>query len=317
MLAWPWTHIFGTSESGLRSLSALIGTATIPVAYWAGPRGCVAASRSEAAALAATNPYLLWWSQEAQAYALLVLAGGATFALFCRALRERGSNARLAYWALAAALALATHYFALFVVLPQAVWLVARHRGRAAIAVGGVAVAGAALLPLALRQRATGNAAWITDFPRTERIRQTVDAFFVSDIGPLSLRHRLLIPELLLVAVAVVLLVVRGGARERRGAGVALVVGGCGLLIPLVLSVVHVDYFFHRNLVAAWIPLAVVPTAGFAVGGGRLGISAALAAVCLVGVIGIATVDLEPRLQRARTGGGQLRSSLRAASPGS
>src|SRR2546423_411395 len=33
LLAWPWARAFGDSEVGLRSLSALFGVLTIPVAY--------------------------------------------------------------------------------------------------------------------------------------------------------------------------------------------------------------------------------------------------------------------------------------------
>ncbi|MFL5887068.1 MAG: hypothetical protein ACJ77M_18520, partial [Thermoleophilaceae bacterium] len=34
-LAYAWRHVFGASEVGLRSLSALIGTLTVPAAYYA------------------------------------------------------------------------------------------------------------------------------------------------------------------------------------------------------------------------------------------------------------------------------------------
>jgi len=33
-VAWVWARMFGTSEVGLRSLSALLGTITIPVGWW-------------------------------------------------------------------------------------------------------------------------------------------------------------------------------------------------------------------------------------------------------------------------------------------
>src|SRR3954453_20133185 len=36
VLAWVWRHFFGTGEAGLRSLSAVAGTAAIPVAWAAG-----------------------------------------------------------------------------------------------------------------------------------------------------------------------------------------------------------------------------------------------------------------------------------------
>src|SRR5215218_3444000 len=38
VVAWLWTKPFGTGEIGLRSLSALAGTATVPVAYAAAAR---------------------------------------------------------------------------------------------------------------------------------------------------------------------------------------------------------------------------------------------------------------------------------------
>src|SRR4051812_48655952 len=37
-LAWLWSRLFDTGEIGLRSLSALAGTALIPVTYLAGAR---------------------------------------------------------------------------------------------------------------------------------------------------------------------------------------------------------------------------------------------------------------------------------------
>lgn len=36
VLAWAWTQVVGTAEVGLRSLSALAGVATVPVAYLIG-----------------------------------------------------------------------------------------------------------------------------------------------------------------------------------------------------------------------------------------------------------------------------------------
>ena len=44
VLAWAWGNVFGTGEVGLRSLSALIGTAMVPVAYLVGARLSTGAS---------------------------------------------------------------------------------------------------------------------------------------------------------------------------------------------------------------------------------------------------------------------------------
>ena len=63
VVAWLWGSVFGLGEVGIRSLSALAGTATIPVAYGA---GAVLASRRAglvAAGLVAVNPFLVWYAQ--------------------------------------------------------------------------------------------------------------------------------------------------------------------------------------------------------------------------------------------------------------
>jgi uncharacterized membrane protein len=71
VVGWAWTHVFGLGEAGVRSLSALAGTATIPVAYAAGAALVSRRSGLIAAALVAVNPFLVWYSQEARAYELL------------------------------------------------------------------------------------------------------------------------------------------------------------------------------------------------------------------------------------------------------
>src|SRR5205085_12080443 len=102
-LAWLWTKLFGSGEVGIRSLSALLGTATIPVAWWAGRTLVVRAAGLGAAALVAFSPYMVWYSQEARAYALLVLLCAASVGFFAEALRARGGRA-VAWWAVVSAL---------------------------------------------------------------------------------------------------------------------------------------------------------------------------------------------------------------------
>ena len=128
VVAWLWSKLFGTGEVGLRSLSALFGTATVPLAYLAAARLATPRIGVTVAALAAVNPLLVWISQEARAYALLVLLATAAFAVFARLL-DRPAARGLALWALLSALALATHYFAIFVIAPQAAWLLWCVRG--------------------------------------------------------------------------------------------------------------------------------------------------------------------------------------------
>ena len=130
VLAWLWTQVVGTGEVGLRSLSALLGTATIVVVWALGRRLGGERAGLAAAALVAFNPMLVWFSQEARGYALLALLGALSALLWLRALERPRDGARaLLAWGAVAALALATHYYAIFLIAPQAAWLALRAPG--------------------------------------------------------------------------------------------------------------------------------------------------------------------------------------------
>ena len=108
VLAWLWAKVAGQGEVGLRSLPALLGTAAVP-ATWAAGRA-LASDRVGvvAAGLAAVSPLLVWYSQEARAYALLVLLAALSLWALPRALAELRPR-RVAAKAVLEALALATH----------------------------------------------------------------------------------------------------------------------------------------------------------------------------------------------------------------
>ena len=101
----------------------------VPVAFLLGAELNGRRTGIAAAALVAVNPMLVWYSQEARCYSLLVLLTSIALLFFLRALRS-DSGRDLAWWALASALALATHYFALFPVGAEAAWLLWRHAPR-------------------------------------------------------------------------------------------------------------------------------------------------------------------------------------------
>jgi mannosyltransferase len=85
LLAWPWSKLFGTGEVGLRSLSALFGTLTVPAAYLAAREFGSRRAGVIAALFVTLNPYLVWYSQEARSYALFALfsAWGCTSSPAC------------------------------------------------------------------------------------------------------------------------------------------------------------------------------------------------------------------------------------------
>ncbi len=122
VLAWGWAKAFGTGEFGLRSLSALFGAATVPVGYLIGRQLASRRTGLILAALLAFNPMLIWYSQEARSYALLVFFGALSMYFFVRSLQTRRGR-DLALWALTSALALCSHYFAVFAVAIEAAWL--------------------------------------------------------------------------------------------------------------------------------------------------------------------------------------------------
>ena len=149
VLAWADSRVLGTGAIALRLPSALAGVATVPVA-WA--IGCELAGRRAAlitAALVAVNPLFVWYSQEARVYALFVLTASLALLCFLRAERDP-TPGRMAAFALSGVLALASHYFAIFLLAPMAIWLLwGRATRRTALpAVGALTLAGLALLPL-------------------------------------------------------------------------------------------------------------------------------------------------------------------------
>jgi hypothetical protein len=240
---------------------------------------------------------MYYYSQEARAYALLILFSAVAFLCWQRALRIRDGRS-LALWAAASAVAVLTHYFAAFLFLPEAVVLIRRLGWRRVWApVGAVAVVGLALLPLAIRQRSDGKAKWIEESSLVTRVAETAKQFLVGLYGPAQIGTAVVSGLLVLGALA--LLLRRGEQRERDGARDAAIIAAAALAVPLLLAAGHlIDVFDGRNVIATWVPCAVVVAAGIgARGAGRVGaiLGGGLCAVSL-GVI-LAT-NLLPGYQR-------------------
>lgn len=297
VLAWLWSRPFGLSEAGLRSFSALAGTLTVPVAYDAGKQLVSKRAGLITAGLMATSPFLIWYSQEARAYALLGLLAAGSFALFVRLLR-RPSGRLMAAWALVSALALLTHYFAVFLVGPEALWLLVRTRPRshALLAVGGITAVAAALLPLAIHQAHEfhGKEGFLAT-PLHMRIASVPVQFL---LGPevTTGSKALLLAAGTAAVVTGLLFLLYGDRLALSAAGVALAIGGAAVLVPVALALAGLDYLDPRNLTATWLPLIVVPAAGFAVAP-RAGLFALITLVAVF-VVAVIAVDTTPNLQR-------------------
>jgi mannosyltransferase len=282
--AWFWTQVTGTSEVGLRSLSALAGVLTIPVAYFVGRELRGARAGILAAALVAVNPMLLWYSQEARAYALLGLFCALSL-LFCVRALQGGGRRDFTWWGVFSALALATHYFAVFPLIAEVVLLLWR-RGRAILSgLWIVGLAAALLAPLAYHQMSYGHAEWIGKFSLGHRLGETAITFVVGETGDIIGRAETPGPALLplaLVFISFVLLAVRGSREERRAAAIPLAVGACAIAVPLLLALGPggKDFVLARNLLPALVPLLLAVAIGLAVARARR-LGSAVAALLL------------------------------------
>ena len=296
-VAWVWARIFGYGEVGLRSFSALAGVAMIPVVFAAGAKLVSRRAGLIAAAFATCSPLLIWYSQEARSYQLLAFLAAASLLAFAHAL-ARPSPRSLAAWAIACALALATHYYAVLAVVPEAVWLLVVHRRRRAVQIGVavVGVCGLGLIPLAISQHGTGRANWIAHAPFGRRLGQIVPQFAAGFDGP---AHAVLEPvAIAIVVLSVLLLVTRSGGAPRRG---ALLAGGlalAGFVLSLLLVAGGFDDLLTRNMLAIWAPAALFVAGGLAAPRARVvGIVAAVA-LCGIGVLTAAGVAFDRDFQR-------------------
>ena len=299
LLAWADARVLGTGEIALRWPSALAGTATVPV-VWAIARELSSrrAVAITAAALVAVNPLFVWYSQEARAYALFVLLAALAMLCFLRAEREP-TPGRMAAFALSGSLALLSHYFAVFLLIPMALWLICQRRCRRAAlpAVGALAVVGLALTALIAAQGGHGTQ-WIGRWALSSRL-QAIPQYYLTDYYGASLGHSVE----LLVALPILLGVVFGlwrvlEPREERAVLLTLLIAAGGILTPILLVAFGADYLAPRNLVAAMIPVSVM--IALIVVSRRAGtVGMAFAALIALAFLAVSIdVELSPRLQR-------------------
>jgi hypothetical protein len=254
---------------------------------------------------------------------------------FLRARREP-TGRRLAAFAVTASLALLTHYFAAFLVIPMVLLLLEDHaltrgahdegsadgrgarpdgvrgdrpdrhdsvprglprRGPTLLAAGSIGAVGLALVPLAIAQGGHGSQ-WIGRWALSSRL-QAIPQYYLTGYAGSPLGHgiELLVALALLVGVALGLW--RGlEPRERRSAVLAAGLAACGVLLPILLVAFGADYLAPRNLVAAMIPLTAAIAVVMTAGRTRRAGPALLGVVAVAFLAITIDVNLSPRLQR-------------------
>jgi uncharacterized membrane protein len=316
-VAWVWARLFGYAEAGLRSLSAVAGVLVVPFSYGIAAKLISQRAGLVAAALTACNPFLIWYSQEARSYELLTLLTACALLAFVYA-RSAPSPRTLAPWVVASGLALATHYYAVVAIVPQALWLLFEHRRRRSvqIAFALVALCGLALIPLAISQNATGHTSWISHASLRLRLAQILPQFLLGTGAPLGKSLKWI--GFGLVLGALVLLAVRARQDERRP---VLVAGGlalAGFVLSLVMAAIGFDDLITRNVIALLVPLIVFVAGALSLSRARtLGVVIA-AALCAIGITAAIGVAADHNLQRPdwRTVARALGTEPPAGSPG-
>ena len=294
---WAWTRVFGTSVFALRSVSALAGIATVWVGWTIGRELGSRVTAVVLAAIIACNPLFVWYSQEARAYELFVLFAALAFLFFLRA-RARPTRANVLAWAGWSILALATHWFAAFLLAPEAALLLlaASRRREKAIAIGAVGAAAGALAPIAIAQGGHGTD-WITSWALSGRLQAVGYYYLLGESGhPLGRLAEVGVLVPILAALALALASPRG-REAMRPAIPAAVVGLAAILLPIALALAGADYLAPRYLVAVWVPLSAV--LALAVSVQRPALATALALLICGAFLTVDAAVLErPQLQR-------------------
>jgi len=336
LLAWVDVRLFGDGALALRLPSALAGIATVPVVWAIGNALSGRRAALIGAAIVAVNPLFVWYSQEARAYGLFVFFAALAMLCFVRLLREP-STRRVAWFALSGALALLTHYFAVFLLIPMVLLLLRDRSARRAALPGAAALAvvGLALLPLISAQGGHGTQ-WIGRWALSSRL-QAIPQYFLTGYSGSPLGHgvELLVALPILAGIALGAWRLLGSASgggpvetasartstasplstpapsavadrssapsARDGAWITLAIAAFGMLAPIVLAVLGADYLAPRNLVAAMVPVSVLLAILLAAidGADVLSIGAVLTALVLAAFLAVSLdVDASPRLQR-------------------
>jgi len=203
----------------------------------------------------------------------------------------------LAWWAVFSALSVLTHYFAVFTIAPEALvllLLLPELRRRVIAAIGGVLVVCAALVPLAVHQASLGHDVWISSISFGTRLSYLVKQFVFGYHGSSAA-----ILSVLVLGTLGAFALVAGRALWRAPDPrwrLPLWIGVATIGVPIAAKVFGSDFFFPRNVIASWVPLAVAGAAAVVVP--RIG-PLVVAAMCAVFVMMVIVIDVTPKLQRS------------------
>jgi hypothetical protein len=203
---------------------------------------------------------MLWYSQEARAYALVAFFGALSALYWLRAER-RGARRDFVWWGIWSGLALGTHYFVAFPIAAEALMLLRRRGPRTSlVGIGILAGFTLAVAPVAIHQMSLGHADWIGEFTLGHRLWETAATFVTGETGDIIARPErpwLAFAPLALSLAALALLLRRTAWRDRRAAARPLLLFAAAIGIPVALALLAAskDFVLARNLIPALVPL--------------------------------------------------------------
>ena len=213
-----------------------------------------------AAGLAAINPFLIWYSQDAHEYMLMALLCTASLLFFARCW-QRGSRRDLIWWAVFSALTLSTMYFAGLLVFAEGALLVYRRRDRASVlALASQAIVLGVWVPHLIPQLRNPQQ-WVTGQPLSIRLQQVPITFALNTLYQGPIVHYGLVAAAVAAVIVLGLLLTGADDRELRGAGLAALLAAVVIFVPLLAALIGSDGFIARALMPAWPPLAIVVAA--------------------------------------------------------
>jgi dolichyl-phosphate-mannose-protein mannosyltransferase len=305
LLTWLTKGFDGTE--GLRLVSLLAGLAAIPLTFLVGTETVGRRAAAVGATLVALSPFQIWYSTEARAYELLMLACLLAAFTLLRAVR----TGRASWWVgygLSAAFAMYTHYAAVFILVGLFGWaLLAHPESRRPLLLASL---GAALL----------FAPWIPQFidDTGKQAAQNIEMFHPLTLGHAKtdlLRMSFGAPLLDIqdlpgdvalaliagsVALGVLGLAARGRGKRRwwrPSSGLVLVV--VLALAPPVGAALHnlvaPSIFTPRNLIAAWPGFALLMGALVTVGPQAIRVASVSLLVAGFGIGAVKMLDDENR----------------------
>lgn len=300
-----WLYL-GEGEFVVRSLSAVIGVVSIAVIYQLGRKLFDEKTGLIAAMLLAVSPLHIWYSQETRMYALvtlLTLGGG-----YClwQALQRQDAgrqNAAVHWIAYVACMALAlyTHYHALFVLLFQngffLLWWLLTSRSRRLFAGWLLAQISVFLLfspwiPVVWNQIARGGGSWVEKTIGNPSLRSLPETWIEYSIGNAHRWYPVWLRRLgYLLFAGTLALAFMGGMRawrRREGWGAYLFAGlYLGLSLGAVWAISQVKPMYAQRYLLPFLPpyllLLAAGIRALPARAWRLVLAESLAVLCLVG----------------------------------